>query len=384
MAVEVYKRDGSPFWWAKVPVLDASGKVATYERFSTKRTAKAEARSVAQQAIKKSLDRSQLGHRVSETIHAVTQRYLDECESQGKASVRDYKSTIKRLFEGTVNSNSALTKTALMEELTTPLIKRIVSQRLREGLKPATINNELAFLSAAYVKAKEEYEVAVDQGVKFEKLQTEHKLRYLMGDEEARLLRELNPERAIFGIGDLNSRNPTLQRKLEDQFDLTVFLLDTGARYSEVATIMWSAVDVFTWKTCNLYRSKVGNEGNLYLTDRLRAVLQARYDRRNNSPYIFPSPTDATSPRGYATKGIRNAIGRAELNEPHLVKRYGKFTPHCLRHTFASKLAQNGVSLFTISKLLGHSSTQMTQRYAHLCTDTAAENAASILNQLKT
>lgn len=40
---------------------------------------------------------------------------------------------------------------------------------------------------------------------------------------------------------------------------------------------------------------------------------------------------------------------------------------HTLRHTFASHLAQAGVPLYTISKLLGHSDIKMTMRYAHLC-----------------
>lgn len=39
---------------------------------------------------------------------------------------------------------------------------------------------------------------------------------------------------------------------------------------------------------------------------------------------------------------------------------------HKLRHTFASHLAQAGVDLYRISKLLGHSSIQMTEIYAHL------------------
>ena len=37
-----------------------------------------------------------------------------------------------------------------------------------------------------------------------------------------------------------------------------------------------------------------------------------------------------------------------------------------LRHTYASLLIQNGVSLYEVQKLLGHSSPNMKQRYAHL------------------
>lgn len=39
---------------------------------------------------------------------------------------------------------------------------------------------------------------------------------------------------------------------------------------------------------------------------------------------------------------------------------------HDLRHTYASHLINQGVSLYEVQTLLGHSSLQMTQRYAHL------------------
>jgi len=41
------------------------------------------------------------------------------------------------------------------------------------------------------------------------------------------------------------------------------------------------------------------------------------------------------------------------------------FHIHDLRHTFASWLVMNGIALFEVSKLVRHSSIQMTERYAH-------------------
>ena len=42
---------------------------------------------------------------------------------------------------------------------------------------------------------------------------------------------------------------------------------------------------------------------------------------------------------------------------------------HSLRHTFASWLVQTGVDLYTVQKLMGHSTISMTERYAHLAPD---------------
>lgn len=47
------------------------------------------------------------------------------------------------------------------------------------------------------------------------------------------------------------------------------------------------------------------------------------------------------------------------------IKKEGRTGFHTFRHTFASRLAQEGVSIYKISKFLGHSSVLVTQIYAH-------------------
>ena len=68
-------------------------------------------------------------------------------------------------------------------------------------------------------------------------------------------------------------------------------------------------------------------------------------------------------------KPITGACRKAELR---------RITHRDLRHTYASHLRLKGVKLEDIQVLLGHSSIQMVQRYAHIDSEKFAEAAAAL------
>jgi site-specific recombinase XerD len=101
------------------------------------------------------------------------------------------------------------------------------------------------------------------------------------------------------------------------------------------------------------------------------------------------------------TKDVLKDIGRTEglllqrqngkpVPGPMLSKQFSRFreraglsddvTFHTLRHTFASWLVQAGVPLFKVSSWLGHSSIQVTERYAHLAPNQSDERAEDVFS----
>ena len=59
---------------------------------------------------------------------------------------------------------------------------------------------------------------------------------------------------------------------------------------------------------------------------------------------------------------------RIHKNNPDLV--FEKVTPHCFRHTFATRWLEAGVPIKTVSAMLGHSQLQLTtDLYMHVTQD---------------
>ena len=62
------------------------------------------------------------------------------------------------------------------------------------------------------------------------------------------------------------------------------------------------------------------------------------------------------------SKTLRNVLNQAVKK----LKINKKVTPHSIRHSFASHLLEEGVSIFTIKELLGHRSISSTAVYLHV------------------
>ena len=83
--------------------------------------------------------------------------------------------------------------------------------------------------------------------------------------------------------------------------------------------------------------------------------------KQSTGEYVF-SLNDTRILESRVTHKLKDYIRLAQLNH--------KLHFHSLRHTFASWLVQDGVSLYEVQKLLGHSNIAVTQVYSHLQPET--------------
>ena len=183
-----------------------------------------------------------------------------------------------------------------MDELTSHDLERFKQSRIAEGVGAEIIKYGLLLIKGTWKFAQKlGYQVSELEfpTVKIPKVP----LRYLTAQEESRLLRELAPDREGSGLKPMAERSDELKRMMQDAYDLVILLLDTGARYSEIANIEWERIDL-TERAIHLWRSKVQNETVLYMTDRVFEVLSRRLSTRR--PALMSSATATAKPVGIA------------------------------------------------------------------------------------
>ena len=132
---------------------------------------------------------------------------------------------------------------------------------------------------------------------------------------------------------------------------LVLMASTTGARRGELLGLRWRDVNWST-TTALLEGTKNGDRRSLMLTSTVLVELEKI--KGHPDALVFAGP-------GGRAINPANAFNRA--TKAAAVK---DFRFHDLRHHFASTLVQNKMGLQATATLLGHRSTRMTERYAHL------------------
>jgi len=147
------------------------------------------------------------------------------------------------------------------------------------------------------------------------------------------------------------------------------FLSMTGCRRNEALTLQWSWID-FEHRLAKLPDSKTGQKV-VHLGDSALSLIKS-LPKVAGSPMVFPSSVGGDRPISIQ-KIWHDIRSEADLHDLRI---------HDLRHNFASMAVSSGQSLYLVGKLLGHSQSQTTQRYAHLAPDPIREAADSVSNMI--
>jgi integrase len=206
---------------------------------------------------------------------------------------------------------------------------------MRQGVKLATLARELEVLRHALNLAVREWEW-LDRNpferVKIEKPDNAVE-RWLTEDEEARLLAASPPWLA----------------------ELIVFALNTGTRQAEMLTLRASEVNLAR-RTITLLHTKNKRVRTIPINQTVCELLGRKQKVRSISGYVFTSLTGGPIDAANLIRAFRKVRERTGLNDVRW---------HDLRHTFATRLVQAGVTLYVVKELLGHTTLTMTMRYAH-------------------
>ncbi len=146
---------------------------------------------------------------------------------------------------------------------------------------------------------------------------------------------------------------------------LTAFY--SGMRLGEILNLEWESINfrdkIITVQNKDSFNTKNRKDRIIPMNEILFNSLQSikpKIITLNNteSNYIFYRMKGIKLNEDYVSKRFKKAVRKAKLND--------KIHFHSLRHSFASLLAQRGVSLLIIKELLGHSSLRVTEIYSHL------------------
>ena len=206
-----------------------------------------------------------------------------------------------------------------------------------EGIKPSTANTKVAYLQSFFKWMVDEEIIDKDPSRKLTQVRLPKRLRNSLTIEEIEKLR----------LACIDTRERAL---LE-------LLFSTGCRLSEVVGIN---VEDLNYQELSIRVIGKGNKERIVYFNTKAKVHIENYikERPGYSEALF-----VTSKKPYKRVGCRGI----QLIINKIADRAGfdkSVFPHLFRHSMATLTLQNGASIITIQKLLGHSNVTTTEKYA--------------------
>lgn len=233
-----------------------------------------------------------------------------------------------------------------LNAITTMELEQFKRELLEDGLTPATVRHYLGTIRQVYLKL-------IDWGLYFGKVPT---AKVQMPKKDNKRQRFLSKAEADILLAALWERSRTTHI-------IAKISLHTGMRFGEIAALRGEHVHMKSG-TIRIVESKNGKSRTTFMTqdvheifmDKLLAPGQLLFPDRKGNKMVTVS------------RSFQRTVDELGYNA-RIIDTRDKVVFHTLRHTYASWLVQRGIPLYTVGELLGHSSTEMTQRYSHLAPD---------------
>lgn len=294
-------------------------------------------------------------------LKLTTGHYIESPKQEKQLSFKDFIEQFKRehypyLRKKTIEMYDGNLKK--MQNLYTQNIKNITAEMILSCVdtqKPISYNRYLACIKKLFNFAIEHDLLDKNPAQKLKKFREEKREVYLSKEEVERLFTALN------------------QSEHKIQACLIKLIIFTGSRSGEVKSICWSEVDLEkgVWMR---HASKVKGKKTVSVpfNQMALAVLKEMQDSRQEGvDYIFINPK-TRKPFESNKTFWKTLCKKLNLKNVRI---------HDLRHTFASLLINNNINLEIVSKLLGHSDVKITQRYAHLNTN-SLQTATNMIDEI--
>ncbi len=271
-----------------------------------------------------------------------------------------------------------------LDEINNWVIEKWRTQRKAAHKKPATINRELACLKSLLSKAVEWGIIDLNPLGKMKPLKLDNNVvvRYLSQDDEKRLRAAIVQRETDMRAKRARYNEWLKSRSLEPVADyehggyvdhvapMVLLSINTGLRRGEVFNLRWE--DISFGKSLVTVRgenAKSGKTRHVPLNDEAFMVLKKWKTKLDQTGFVFPA--DSGDKLTDVKKSWATLMDLAGLK---------KFRWHDMRHHFASRLVMAGVDLNTVRELLGHSTLEMTLRYAHLAPEHKAEAVSRLVS----